>query len=171
MARWLKRHCNLHAPPSPRRLRESISLLLLTTSARRSGNRAVSELFVATSSRQEAGPRGNWEPANPPIGGRELEQRGPSAEGSRQIIAVKDSKRVPRGLARSRPRTQPRSAGPESPARQGLQRKVGTRDQALRGLTPALVVRIPTLPCWQGTWANSFISPALTGSSALKWEP
>lgn len=133
---------------------------LLTTSARRSGNwvvcgRALGWYKLSRKDRTE----GNWAPANRAVGGRELEQRGPSSEGSRRVIAVRT--RGSPGLARSRPRTQPRSARPGSPACQGLQRKVGTRDQALRGLTPSLVVRTPALPCRQGTWANSFTSRAL----------
>lgn len=77
----------------------------------------------------------------------------------------------PPGLARSRPRTQPRSAGPKSPAWQGLQRKVGTRDQALRGLTPSLVVRTPPFPVSRALGQTPSPPGALTGSPAEKWEP
>lgn len=83
-----------------------------------SGNRAVAELFLCTSSRAMTGPR-----RLPPIravGGLELEQRGPSFEGSRQVIAVKTRGFPGPGASQPHDSADNRLSGF---ARQGLQEK------------------------------------------------
>lgn len=151
-----KAQLNLHAPPFPRGSISPVPPDNFCAQERKLGCVWPGSWYkLSRKDRTE----GNWAPANRAVGGRELAQRGPSSGGSRRVIAVRT--RGSPGLARSRPRTQPRSAPPGSPACQGLQRKVGTRDQGLRGLTPSLVVRTLALSCRQGTWANSFTSRAL----------
>lgn len=151
---------NLHAPPFPRGYayqRGSLSPLPpddFCAHERKLGcDRALGWCKLSRKDRAE----GNWASAYRAVGGRELEQSGPSSQGSRRVIAVRT--RGSPGLARSRPRTQPRGAGPKSPACQGLRRRVGTRDQALPARADSLPGRQDPRPCPVGRALGQTPSP------------